>query len=153
MKIFIAILIILAVFGAVWFYFIQPNLIIGIPLGEIPPRNKVNLSPTPMPTPTPTPTGVSGAIPKTVKVEMTSAGFSPKEISINIGDAVQFINKDIRDWWPASGVHPTHQVCPGLDALKDIKPGDSYSHTFSTAATCPMHDHLKPSFFGKIIVK
>ena len=38
MKIFIAILIILAVFGAVWFYFIQPNLIIGIPLGEIPPR-------------------------------------------------------------------------------------------------------------------
>lgn len=91
--------------------------------------------------------------PKTHKVEMTSAGFSPKELKIKKGDAVEFVNKDSRQRWPASGVHPAHQMCPGFDALKQMSPGETYSFTFNETKTCPMHDHMMPNLFGKIIVE
>ncbi|KKT42281.1 MAG: hypothetical protein UW30_C0001G0006 [Candidatus Giovannonibacteria bacterium GW2011_GWA2_44_13b] len=146
MKIFVAVLVILVLGAGAWYFF-------GMPTVSVPGETNLNTgSPTPTaaPSPIPTPTAVSG---NTVKVEMTSSGFSPKEITINVGDAVQFINKDTRNWRPASGPHPQHTTCPGFDALQGIKPGNSYSHTFSVAGTCPMHDHLKSSFFGKIIVK
>lgn len=90
---------------------------------------------------------------KTHKVEMTSAGFSPKELTIKKGDIVEFINKDSRKHWPASGIHPTHLICGGFDALKGIDTGATYSHTFTESKICPMHDHLIPNLFGKITVE
>lgn len=86
-------------------------------------------------------------------IEMTASGFSPSQITIPVGKTVKFINNDETERWPASGVHPTHQLCPGFDSLKPIAPGESYTFTFKEAKTCPMHDHLNPSLRGSIIVK
>ena len=90
---------------------------------------------------------------KTHKIEMTAAGFSPKELEIKKGDIVEFVNKDSSKHWPASGVHPAHLICPGFDSKKRMGAGETYSFTFSEAKTCPFHDHLSPNLFGKIEVE
>jgi len=91
--------------------------------------------------------------PKPYKIEMTPAGFSPKELTIKKGDKVEFINRDTVKRWPASGPHPAHTICQGFDSKPGVAVGESYSFTFSEAKTCPFHDHLNPSIFGKIIVE
>lgn len=87
------------------------------------------------------------------KVEITAAGFSPSTLRIKANTTVTFINRDSAPHWPASGVHPTHQICPGFDALKGLATGETYSFTFTEVKTCPMHDHLNPSITGSIVVE
>lgn len=94
-----------------------------------------------------------GEKPKIHVIEMTAVGFVPANLTIKKGDTVEFVNKDTRDWWPASGIHPTHELCPGFDSLRGLKPGERYSFTFNEArGLCPMHDHLKPSVKGQISI-
>ena len=49
-------------------------------------------------------------------VKITDKGFEPSTLTINAGDTVKFENKSSDDAWPASNVHPTHQLYPGFDA-------------------------------------
>lgn len=105
--------------------------------------------------------------PKTHVIEMTAAGFTPANLTIKKGDMVQFVNKDARNWWPASAVHPTHAVYSGtslsehcsdgandaFDACQGIAPGASWSFTFDKAGTWGYHDHLRSSVRGTIIVQ
>lgn len=107
-------------------------------------------TPQPAPSPTPSPTPPAAGEPA---VEMTAQGFSPSTLTVSSGTTVRFVNRDSVAHWPASGVHPTHQVCPGFDALRPVEPGASYSFTFSVAKTCPMHDHLNPATRGSISVQ
>lgn len=94
-----------------------------------------------------------GMMKKEVLIEMTPAGFSPSNVTIKVGDTVKFVNKDTRGRWPASGMHPSHLICPGFDSLGLIAPGEAYSHTFTEAKECPMHDHKISGLFGKIMVQ
>lgn len=98
------------------------------------------------------PNNVPALAPKNQEVAMTADGFSPVSLTVPSGTTVLFVNKDTVGHWPASGVHPTHQVCPGLDALRIVQPGESYSFKFVDAKTCPIHDHLNPSIKGSITV-
>ncbi len=100
-------------------------------------------------------------------IEITSDGFSPSTLEINKGETVTFINKDSREHWPASAMHPTHRAYPGsdrekcgtseqnniFDACRDLKAGESYSFTFNEVGSWNYHDHLNTGMFGKIIVK
>ena len=89
------------------------------------------------------------------EVRMQNNEFVPKELSIKVGDEVVFINDDEAAHWPASGMHPTHLLCAGFDALKGLKQGESYSHMFTEIqndGVCPVHDHLMPKMFGKITI-
>src|SRR3990167_1401473 len=69
------------------------------------------------------------------------------------GGKGKVINKDTKKRRPASGPPPHHTPCRGFDAKPGINPGESYSFTFTEVKTCPMHDHLNPTQFGKIIVE
>lgn len=107
-------------------------------------------APTPTPASTPTPSAEN----KEAKIiKMDANGFSPSNLTIKRGETVTFKNEDMRDRWPASAMHPTHQVCPGFDSLKPTKTGESYSHIFTEAKECPFHDHIIPSLRGKITVE
>ncbi len=100
-------------------------------------------------------------------IEITSSGFSPDTLTINIGETVTFVNKDIKLSWPASAIHPTHTVYPGsdikkcgtseetniFDACKGLAQGESWSFTFNSKGTWNYHNHLNPSLRGKIIVQ
>ena len=126
-------------------------------------------SPTPSPTSTPLPTdvpGQSGIQPKTF-ISLTATSFSPQELTINVGETVTFINHGVKARWPASDIHPTHQLYPGsglikcgtpeagsiFDACRGLNPGESFSFTFNEKGTWFYHDHLEAFTSGKIIVE
>lgn len=86
-------------------------------------------------------------------VEITDNGFEPSTLTINAGDTVKFENKRSDDAWPASDVHPTHQLYPGFDAKKPLLSGDSYSFTFTKTGSWGYHNHLEPDVHGTIVVE
>ena len=86
-------------------------------------------------------------------VRMTDSGFSPSSLAIKTGESVTFVNDSDTLRWPASGMHPTHLICPGFDALRGLAKGETYSFTFNVVKVCPFHDHLNPSLHGSITVQ
>lgn len=86
-------------------------------------------------------------------VEITDDGFEPSSLTVSSGDTVTFENKSSDDAWPASDVHPTHQLYPGFDAKKPLLSGESYSFTFAKAGTWGYHNHLEPDERGTIVVE
>lgn len=71
---------------------------------------------------------VAPALAAIQKVEMKSLRFNPQVLNINPGDEVVWTNNDLVD----------HTVTADIISLfdsGDIPPGQSFSHTFSTAAT------------------
>lgn len=89
---------------------------------------------------------------KTWTVTFTGSAFEPKEITIKKGDTVQWLNISAQSTWPASAIHPTHQVYPGFDALRGISTGETYSFTFDRVGSWRFHDHLHPSITGTVNV-
>src|SRR3989344_7060009 len=86
----------------------------------------------------------------------TSAGFSPKNLTVKAGTAVTFVNESTRPTWPATDVHPTHTEYPNsdiskcgtaeegstFDACRNVEPGETYSFTFNEVGEWGFHDHL-----------
>jgi len=99
-------------------------------------------------------------------IEMSSLGFSPALININVGDEVIFLGIDESNRWPASNVHPTHTSYPGsgiqkcemaekntiFDSCGSIAGGKEWSFIFNEIGEWNYHDHMEPSKSGKIIV-
>jgi len=90
---------------------------------------------------------------KTIVSMTDKNGFFPFSINIKQGETVVFENNGTEDHWPASAIHPTHQIFPEFDPKRPISPGDSWSFTFDKAGIWKFHDHLEPSFFGTINVE
>ncbi|MDO8560759.1 MAG: hypothetical protein Q7R91_00920 [bacterium] len=113
-------------------------------------------SPSTENTPAPSPSTKTTITPKPatneITVEMLPNSFIPQTLVITIDTTVKFVNKDKVARWPASGFHPVHDICPGFDAKQSMKPGATYSFTFTVAKQCPYHDHLNPGIRGTIIV-
>lgn len=81
-----------------------------------------------------------------------SGRFNPSSVKIVKGGKVAWINKNANPVWPASGVHPTHEIYPGFDALRKVGQGETYSFTFEKVGSWKYHDHLNPSAFGTVEV-
>jgi len=56
-------------------------------------------------------------------VEFSEDGISPKLSEILDGDSIEFVNTGELDHWPASNVHPTHELYADFDARRPILPG------------------------------
>lgn len=117
----------------------------------------VPTAPAPLPAPpAPAPPSAAGAT-----VRITESGFSPSTVTIKLGETVTWVNDDTGIHWPASAAHPTHTVYPegggcigsAFDACTGLRQGESWSFTFNQAGSWDYHDHLKPGFFGKVIVE
>ena len=94
--------------------------------------------------------------PETIKKIVVTYGaggeFSPNNITIKKGETITWKNDSAVFFWPASAIHPTHQIYPEFDAKKGTAPGGEWSFTFDKVGTWKYHDHLKPSAFGTVIV-
>jgi len=90
---------------------------------------------------------------KEVVVSLTDGAFEPATVTIAAGTAVKFVNNGQGLHWPASFVHPVHQVLPGFDSERGLSTGETYSFVFTKVGTWPMHDHLFPQVTGKVIVE
>ena len=86
-------------------------------------------------------------------VSITDDGFDPPTLTVSSGTTVTFENESSDDSWPASDVHPTHQLYPGFDAKKPLLAGDSYSFTFTETGSWGYHNHLEPDVTGTIVVE
>lgn len=158
-NIILTIFIVAVIFiGVIWFLGNRGDEEVALP-------TQIELSPSPSPSPTPTPRTL--VTPKIITVNMADSGFSPNEVTINAGDTVKFVNQSSQSRWPASAVHPTHELYPGsgisrcgslgpmaiFDACRGLKTGESFSFIFNSKGSWPYHDHLAPSVKGIIIVQ
>jgi len=75
----------------------------------------------------------------------SDSGYSPSELTIQVGDSVTFTNESTRNNWPATAMHPTHTVYPGsgiqkcgsgdaiFDACTALSAGEEWTFTFAPA--------------------
>jgi plastocyanin len=153
-------ILVLAVFLYYFFTkFRAPTLAPELPQPPTPPVFEVPTTPTPTTTET-TPTSE-------VIIKITTDGFEPEEVEITKGTKVTWVNEQSNPSWPASAVHPTHEVYPGssikkcgtpeqdkiFDACRGLNQGESWSFIFNEVGEWYYHDYLNPSLKGKIVVK
>jgi plastocyanin len=84
------------------------------------------------------------------------AGVEPREVRIEHGNYVTFVNADSRPHAIVSDPVDLHSQCPALNRVGLIPPGESReSGTLSDRTTCGFHDHTDASdaaLKGRIIV-
>src|ERR671919_1398973 len=76
---------------------------------------------------------------------ITSAGVSPRELTVAPGTRVLFVNNDARRHDMGSDPHPEHTDCPEINAVGVLTPGQSReTANLNTVRTCGFHDHDLP---------
>lgn len=88
----------------------------------------------------------------TVTVHMGERGFSPQKVQVTAGTRVVFENTGQKEHWPASNIHPTHDIYPEFDPQLGIAPGHLWQFTFKKEGRWRYHDHIYPNFTGEILV-
>jgi plastocyanin len=92
----------------------------------------------------------------TTTIRITAAGVSPKEVRIEIGSRVLFVNEDTRSHEVMSDPHPLHTGCPEINQVADLAPGQSrQTGAFGATRNCGFHDNRQDgvtSLRGNIIV-
>lgn len=83
---------------------------------------------------------------------MLKGAFEPSNISVQLGDTVCFENRDEEARWPASNIHPTHDIYPEFDPRTPVRPGETWCFIFTKAGIWKFHDHLLPELIGTITV-
>lgn len=87
-----------------------------------------------------------------VRITLKDGTFQPAEISISQGTLVAFINKSGDFFWPASDLHPTHDVYPGFDPLEPVADGSVWIFQFNKTGVWKFHDHIRSSRRGTVTV-
>lgn len=98
------------------------------------------------------PTLQNNSVTSSKNVILTKDGFTPKTLTIRKGQKVMFSTQMARSFWPASDLHPTHELYGEFDPKKPIQKDASWSFTFKKPGKWKYHDHLFPYFRGEIIV-
>ena len=94
-----------------------------------------------------------GGIPAgAVVIKMRDEDYQPSVVTIKKGQTVLFVNESKDARWPASNIHPTHEIYPEFDPKQPIVSGKSWSFTFDKAGEWRMHDHLAPYITGSVKV-
>jgi plastocyanin len=85
-------------------------------------------------------------------IKITDNGFRPQTVYIKKGTTVKFVNTSKKAVWPASDAHPVHDLLREFDPQKQVDSGESWTFNFDKVGIWSMHDHITPSFTGKIVV-
>lgn len=87
-----------------------------------------------------------------VMVTISPQGFSPKDITVKVGDSITWTNGDSANHTVSSDNHPVHTLYPFLN-LGKIMPAETKSVMFEKAGKYTYHDHLNPSNTGSVTVE
>jgi plastocyanin len=85
-------------------------------------------------------------------IVLTEAGYTPAEITIAKGDVVEFSTVRGFEHWPASNLHPTHNLYSAFDPLKPVPAEEAWSFQFTKPGVWKFHDHLKSTYTGVVTV-
>ena len=89
-------------------------------------------------------------------VIVTASGFSPKTVTIGVGQSVTWMNSDNRPHYVAPDDHPSHQAYSGIwddNGAGNISSEELYTFQFNTAGTYTYHDYLNSSLTGTVVVR
>ncbi|HUG53208.1 MAG TPA: hypothetical protein VMR21_06385 [Vicinamibacteria bacterium] len=93
----------------------------------------------------PTTGGPAGGA-STATIRITAEGVSPKDVRIEVGGQVMFVNDDTRSHEMMSDPHPLHTGCPEVNQVGDLGPGQSRATApFRAARSCGFHDNRQDS--------
>jgi plastocyanin len=93
-----------------------------------------------------TPIEPSGPPVQSTTITITASGATPKNVQINVGDRVRFVNSDTRAHNMTSDPHPDHNDCPELNAVALLQPGQSRETlNLVQPRVCGFHDHDLPN--------
>lgn len=88
------------------------------------------------------PAGNDGSIAATITIDATG-NVTPKDVTVPAGSRVTFTNNHTADHQMASDPHPEHTLCPSLNTVGFVSPGQSRtSSNLNTPMTCTYHDHI-----------
>ncbi len=89
-------------------------------------------------------------------VMYTKDGFSPKTLTISVGDTVLWTNATNGSVYIAPDDHPSHTKYEGVwddTGEGNIASAEDYSFTFTKAGTYTYHNHLNTAQTGTIVVE
>jgi len=86
-----------------------------------------------------------GGSTNTTTITLTSAGASPRDITVSVGSRVTFVNNDPQPHDMDSNPHPEHTDCPALNVGFIAAGAQGITLNLTTARTCGFHDHNQPS--------
>jgi len=78
--------------------------------------------------------------------------FFPRTVAVRAGSVVTWINDANESFWPASNIHPTHEILPEFDPKQPLPPESEWSFTFTKQGVWRFHDHLNPKATGVVLV-
>jgi plastocyanin len=75
-------------------------------------------------------------------VRISGAGASPRDVRVEVGQQVMFVNDDSRSHEMLSDPHPLHTGCPEINDVGDLAPGQSrMTAIFRASRNCGFHDN------------
>lgn len=88
---------------------------------------------------------------KTNDLVLDQDGFSPSEITVKPGTnlVIEVRGEDKR--WPMAD--PETEGCEGLDAGKELGPGETYEYLLESEQKCVIQDKMKPESKATITVE
>ena len=99
-------------------------------------------------------------------IHYTASGFSPKDVTIQAGQKVTFVNDTQEKMWVASDEHPTHTEFDGTDRathcsgtyagptpFDQCQPGSTYTFVFAKAGAYTFHNHSAAQYGGTVTVR
>jgi plastocyanin len=88
-----------------------------------------------------------------VSVVLTESGFDPAELQISQGTTVVFTTTAHRHFWPASNLHPSHEIYSAFDPKRPLAPEEEWGFVFNEAGEWGFHDHIRSYYQGVIYVE
>lgn len=86
-------------------------------------------------------------------VRITATGFVPKELSVEPGTVIVWINEDSKVHHIESNPFPEATEHPDLNSKEAINTGATYTYKADKSGEYNYHDRLNPASNGRIIVK
>ncbi len=96
-------------------------------------------------------TGAQNADNSSIIVTLTEEGYRP-EITIKKGTMVTFKSELDKPFWPASNLHPSHEIYSDFDPGVPLNADETWSFVFNRVGQWQMHDHIRSYFTGTITV-
>ena len=87
------------------------------------------------------PSANDGPVAATIVIDATG-NVTPKDVTVAVGSRVTFTNNHSAPHDMNSDPHPAHTLCPSLNAVGLLSPGQSRTSNNLTAGVCTYHDHI-----------
>ncbi len=85
-------------------------------------------------------------------VTLTPDGYEPADFTIAVGTAVTFKSATGKPHWPASNLHPSHEIYSEFDPLQPVDPDKSWTFIFTKEGSWNFHDHMRAYYTGTVHV-